>query len=70
MTFDLPNAVSKNVTLVQYADDICMWMPVTLKKDTPRRSKNHIQKSFQYELNQITNYMNTNGLNLSKEKSN
>ena len=37
---DLPSRISKVVTLVQYADDLCMWMPVNMKKNTPSRSIN------------------------------
>ena len=50
LTFDLPQTVSKHVTLVQYADDICMWMPVTFKNNTPRRSVNYNRKIFQNDL--------------------
>ena len=32
---DLPRKLSKNVVLVQYADDICMWMKVAMKKIHP-----------------------------------
>ena len=69
LTFDLAKAVSKHVTIVQYADDICMWMPVTFKNNSPKRSVNYIRKIFQNDLTQITNYMLDNGLNLSKEKT-
>ena len=67
---DLPKAVSKNVTIVQYADDICMWMNVTLKKSTPLRLQNHIKKLYQYDLDSIGKYMLQNGLSLSSEKTN
>ena len=32
LLYDMPSKVSNNTTLVQYADDVCMWMNVTLKK--------------------------------------
>ena len=32
LLYDLPKSLSNNVVLVQYADDICMWMKVTMKK--------------------------------------
>ena len=70
MMNDLPKAVSKNVTIVQYADDICMWMNVTLKKSTPLRSQNHIRRLYQADLNSLGNYMLQNGLSLSTEKTN
>ena len=55
MLFDLPKAVSKNVTVVQYADDICMWMNVTLKKATPLGSQNHIRRLYQADLDSLGN---------------
>ena len=67
---DLPKSVSKNVTLVQYADDICMWMNVTLKKSTPQRIQNYIKRLYQNELDSIGQYMLNNGLSLSSEKTN
>ena len=41
---DLPKHVSDSVVLAQYADDICMWMNVTIKRRTPKRVLNHIKK--------------------------
>ena len=66
---DLPNAVSKNVVIVQYADDICMWMKLTVKKATNNRQLNHIRRLYQLELDNISNYMFENGLSLSSEKT-
>ena len=37
---DRPKSLSKNVILVQYADDISMWMNVTMKRKTPARNLN------------------------------
>ena len=69
MMHDLPKAVSKHVTLVQYADDICMWMNITLKKSTSQRSKNYIKKLYQADLDSLCNYMTHSGLSLSTEKT-
>ena len=66
---DLPNNLSKNVTLVQYADDICMWMNVSLKKKTPKRSLNYTKRLYQRELDILNNYINESGLTLSTEKT-
>ena len=66
---DLPKSLSKNVELAQYADDICIWMKVTLKRHTPVRSINYIKKIYQNELDKISRYMIENGLALSAEKS-
>ena len=66
---DLPNAVSDNVTIAQYADDICMWMKLTLKKATKMRDQNHIRRLYQSDLDSISNYMTENGLALSPEKT-
>ena len=70
LIYDMPKIVSNNTTLVQYADDICMWMNVTLKKSTPLRSQNHTKKIYQASLNSLAQYMATNGLSLSQEKTN
>ena len=41
LIYDLPRKLSNKVEVVQYADDICMWMPVMMKKETPLRSLNY-----------------------------
>lgn len=66
---DLPSKLSSKVVLVQYADDICMWMPVLLKKSTKKRQIDYLQKKYQIELNKIFTYMFDNGLTLSSEKT-
>ena len=35
--------------LVQYADDICMWMNLAMKRKTPARNLNYIEKLYQNE---------------------
>lgn len=67
---DFPNFVPRSVQLVQYADDICIWMPVTLKKKTPVRSLNYTRRVYQNALDKIAIYMKNNGLKLSVEKTN
>ena len=69
LTMDLPTVISKNTSLVQYADDICIWMKTTLKKNTNKRSINFIKKQFQKDLDNINLFMTTNGLALSSEKT-
>ena len=70
LMYDLPNKISNNVVLVQYADDICIWKEVTLKKKTSQRSINFTKKIYQCELDSISEYMKHNGLSLSIEKTN
>ena len=70
LTHDLPIPKSKNVFLAQYADDLCLWMNVTLKKSTQSRSVNYIRKIYQNELNTLHHYLTLNGLCLSAEKTN
>ena len=67
---DLPKCLTKNVVLVQYADDICIWMNVSMRKNTPKRSLNYIRKLYQTDLDNLNRYMSLNGLTLSKEKTN
>jgi len=66
---DIPEYVSDNVVLVQYADDLCMWKRVTMKKVTPKRHLNYVRKLYQLELDKIYKYMVENGLGLSTEKT-
>ena len=69
LIMDLPNIMTKNITLVQYADDICIWMKVNLKKNTNKRTANYIRGIYQKELDKISQYMSENGLVLSSEKT-
>ena len=66
---DLLKSMSKNVTLVQYAGDICMWMNVTMKRKTPNRNRNYIKKLYRNELDRLTCNMFEKGLTLSTEKN-
>ena len=66
---DLPSIISKEATLVQYADDICLWKSVTLKRNTSKRSINFVKGVYQHELTKIDTYLQENGLSLSVEKT-
>jgi ribonuclease HI/L-rhamnose mutarotase len=70
LIYDLPQVLSNKVSLVQYADDIAIWMNVNLKKKTSLYEIKHITQVYQQEINNISYYMNTNGLELSKQKTN
>ena len=67
--YDLPSVISKNTDLTQFADDICMWQKITLKRSTPLKAIQKIQTNYQNELNKINNYISENGLTLSSEKT-
>ena len=67
---DLPKALTTNVTLVQYADDICMWIKVDIKKKTHKRKINYIRRLYQMDLDNLLNFMSVNGMTLSAEKTN
>ena len=69
LIYDLPQHLSKNTNVVQYADDIAMWMNTTLRKNTNKRTITHVQKLYQYDLDNLNNYMKDNGLELSSEKT-
>ena len=44
LLYDLPKHLSKEVVLVQYADDICIWMNVNMKRKTSKRAINYTKK--------------------------
>ena len=54
--------------VVQYADDIAIWVNTTLRKHTNKRVVNHVQKLYQLEINKLTAYMKDNSFELSREK--
>jgi len=66
---DLPKSLSKHTQLVQYADDIAIWVNTKIRKNTDKRVVNYVQKLYQTELNNLTSYMAENGLELSGEKT-
>ena len=57
---DLPNVLSNNTNLAQYADDIAIWVNTTLRGHTNKRVANHVQKLYQSEINKLTAYMKDN----------
>ena len=67
---DLPTVIGKNAEIVQYADDIALWMKVKLRKKTTLYEIKHIQKLYQCELDNVNDFMKNNGLELSSEKTN
>ena len=67
---DLPTKVSNKFSIVQYADDIALWINVNMNKKTSLFEIKFIQKIYQSELNNISDYMQSNGLEFSSEKTN
>ena len=67
---DLPKKLSSKVTLLQYADDLCMWTNVNIKKNTNSRTLNYIRRFYQRELDNLNGYIESNGLSFSAEKTN
>lgn len=67
---DLPNCISRNSHIVQYADDIAMWMNTNLKRKIAQRKIKYIQNIYQKDLDNISAFMKENGLCLSSEKTN
>ena len=70
LTYDLPNIVTSDTTIVQYADDICMWKKVNLKQMIKKRMKKYIKQTYQNNLDNLEKYMTANGLTISTEKTN
>ena len=70
LTYDLPEVISTDTTIVQYADDICMWMKVNLKKHSKKRVIKFIKNTYQKNLDKLENFMTSNGLTISTEKTN
>ena len=66
---DLTKKLSSKVTLLQYADDICMWANVNIKSKTNLRTINYIKKVYQCELDKLNVYIVSNGLQFSVEKT-
>jgi ribonuclease HI len=66
---DLPKSLDQNTHVVQYADDIAIWINSSIKKRSGKRIINHVQNLYQKELDKIVNYMYQNGMELSGEKT-
>ena len=48
---------NKNVSLVQFADDMCIWINVFMRKNTVKRPLNHVRKLCQADLDKLSNPM-------------
>ena len=68
MISDLSKKISKSIKIVQYADDICIWLDAKLKNISNRKRK-QIQTFYQSELDKISAFLSENGLALSVEKT-
>ena len=66
---NLPDSVSNKAQIVQYADDIAMWMNVSLKRKTSLFEIKHITKLYQQDLDAISNFIKCSGLELSQDKT-
>jgi len=66
---DLPKALSSNINVAQFADDIAIWLNTNIKKNSSKFVIKHIQNIYQAELNRLIAYMKENGLELSGEKT-
>ena len=58
-----------NTHVVQYADDIAIWVNATLRKHTNKSVVNHVQKLYQSEINKLAAYMKDSAFELSREKT-
>ena len=55
--------------MVQYADDIAIWVNATLRKHTIKKVVSRVQKLYQLEINKLSAYMKENGFELPWEKT-
>jgi ribonuclease HI len=69
LIYDLPTVLSKSTQVVQYADDIAIWIKTKIRKNTNKRIINYIKVIFQNELNNLSKFMRSNGLEFSAEKT-
>ena len=53
LIYDLPSVISKRFNIVQYADDICIWLKTNLRKHTKTRNIHYIEKLYQQELDKV-----------------
>ena len=66
---DLPTIFAKETEITQFADDICLWQKVTLKRSSKKSSVNYIRKRYQQELDKIQGYLTQNGMSLAINKT-
>jgi ribonuclease HI/exonuclease III len=69
LIFDLPKALSKNTNVVQYADDIAIWINTSLRKNSKKRVVKYVETLYQAEIDRVNLFMIENGLRLSSEKT-
>ena len=69
LVHDLPNSLSSTTHVVQYADDIAMWINTSIRKNTKKRVLNYVEKLYQDELDKLSYYMKENKMELSGEKT-
>jgi len=55
--------------VVQYANNIDIWVNTTLRKHTIKKVVSRVQKLYQLEINKLSAYMKENGFELSWEKT-
>ena len=65
---DLPKALSNNTHVVQYADDIAIWVNTTLRKHTKKSLVSYVHKLYQSEMNKLTAYMKETVLNYHERR--
>ena len=68
---DLPSTLhNDNIEIAQYADDLALWMKVTIRKKTYIREIKYYEKLYQINIDKLSEYMKNNGLEFSSEKTN
>ena len=60
LLYDLPKCISKKLNLVQCADDIAIWINLSLRKRTPKRNVTYLQRIYQAEIDNLNNFMKEN----------
>ena len=65
----MPKCISKKLNLVQYADDIAIWVNLSLRKSNPKGVVTYLQRIYQAEIDNINIFMKENGLIISPEEN-
>jgi retron-type reverse transcriptase len=66
---DLPKSLAENTHVVQYADDIAIWIKTNVKKRSGKRIINHVQNLYQKELGKIVKCENRFNFHVWGEKN-
>ena len=69
MLHDLTPSLMKHSHLATYADDIIIWYSLKSNSLKSPNSKRIVLDNFQQDINTITNFMKSNGFQLSEEKT-